>query len=93
MAAKQEVSRSAAFRQGQSRPARLLYSTAVARRRSLGLTQEGLAERVGCDRRSISRLETAAHSPSLDRVLVLADGLGVSLIELFDDFDQAEAAV
>lgn len=65
----------------------------VARRRSLGLTQKGLAERAGCDRLSISRLETAAHSPSLDRVFVLADALGVSVAELFDDVDLADAAV
>jgi transcriptional regulator with XRE-family HTH domain len=65
----------------------------VGRRRSLGLTQEGLAERVGWDRQAISRLENPTHSPSLDRVFILADALGVSLTELFKDFDQAERAV
>jgi hypothetical protein len=34
-----------------------------ARRRSLGLTQEGLAVRAGCDRQSIVHIENASPSP------------------------------
>ena len=54
-----------------------------ARRTALGLSQEALASRAGCDRQSIIRLETATHSPSLDRIFVLADALELSMTELF----------
>ena len=48
-----------------------------AKRKSLGLSQEKLAEKAGCDRQSINRVENAAYSPSLDRVFKLADALGM----------------
>jgi transcriptional regulator with XRE-family HTH domain len=54
-----------------------------ARRTALGLSQEALARRAGCDRQSIIRVETATHSPSLDRIFVLADALELSMTELF----------
>jgi transcriptional regulator with XRE-family HTH domain len=57
------------------------------RRKALGLSQEKLAERAGCDRQSINRVENAAYSPSLDRVFLLADALGVQLAELLADVD------
>ena len=57
------------------------------RRAELGLSQEELAERCGFDRKSISRVETGAFSPSLDRVWRLADGLEVPLADLFATFD------
>jgi transcriptional regulator with XRE-family HTH domain len=53
------------------------------RRIDLGLSQEDLAERCGFDRKSISRVETGAFSPSLDRVWRLADGLEVPISDLF----------
>ena len=62
-----------------------------AKRKSLGLSQEKLAERAGCDRQSINRVENAAYSPSLDRVFKLADALGMSLSDLFDEFDRADS--
>lgn len=62
-----------------------------AKRKSLGLSQEKLAERAGCDRQSINRVENAAYSPSLDRVFKLADALGTSLSDLFDEFDRADS--
>jgi transcriptional regulator with XRE-family HTH domain len=57
---------------------------------SPGLSQEKLAEKAGCDRQSINRVENAAYSPSLDRIFKLADGLGLSLPELFHDFDEVD---
>jgi DNA-binding XRE family transcriptional regulator len=72
---------------------RLTFGQVVrVRRKALGLSQEKLAERAGCDRQSINRVENAAYSPSLDRVFRLADALGVSLSELFSDFDETDAA-
>ena len=62
-----------------------------AKRKSLGLSQEKLAEKAGCDRQSINRVENAAYSPSLDRVFKLADALGMSLSDLFDEFDLVDA--
>ena len=62
-----------------------------AKRKSLGLSQEKLAEKAGCDRQSINRVENAAYSPSLDRVFKLADALGMSLSDLFDEFDRFDA--
>jgi transcriptional regulator with XRE-family HTH domain len=46
-------------------------------------TQEQLAEASGFDRKTINRIENGRHSPSLDRVFVLADALGVEPVELF----------
>ncbi|MEU4768780.1 helix-turn-helix transcriptional regulator [Actinosynnema sp. NPDC023794] len=46
-------------------------------------TQEQLAEAGGFDRKTVSRIENGRHSPSLDRVFVLADALGVQPPELF----------
>jgi len=69
---------------------RLAFGHAVRiRRKALGLSQEKLAERAGCDRQSINRVENAAYSPSLDRVFLLADALGVGLAELLGDVDEA----
>jgi ribosome-binding protein aMBF1 (putative translation factor) len=71
---------------------RLAFGHAVrVRRKALGLSQEKLAERAGCDRQSINRVENAAYSPSLDRVFLLADALGVRLAELLADVDEAYA--
>ena len=63
-----------------------------AKRKSLGLSQEKLAEKAGCDRQSINRVENAAYSPSLDRVFKLADALGLSLSDLFDEFDRVDSS-
>lgn len=46
-------------------------------------TQERLAEASGFDRKTINRIENGQHSPSLDRVFVLAYALGVEPVELF----------
>jgi len=51
-------------------------------------TQEDLAHRAGFDRKSINRLENGAYSPSLDRVAVLADALGVPVSELVRPMDR-----
>jgi putative transcriptional regulator len=72
---------------------RLAFGHAVrVRRKALGLSQEKLAERAGCDRQSINRVENAAYSPSLDRVFLLADALGVNLADLLADVDEAHSA-
>jgi transcriptional regulator with XRE-family HTH domain len=52
-----------------------------------GWTQEELAHRTGFDRKSVNRVETAAYSPTVDRIFVLADALGVTASELLDGVD------
>lgn len=47
-----------------------------------GWTQERLAHETGFDRKSVNRVEKGAYSPSLDRIGVLADALGVPVSEL-----------
>lgn len=70
---------------------RLAFAAVVrARRTALGLSQEQLARRAGCDRQSIVRLETATRSPSLDRIFMLADALDVRLGELLHDLDHPD---
>ena len=74
------------------RERRLRFGDVVRERRLAGgMSQEALAERCGVDRKSISRVETGAFSPSLDRVWRLADALGVSIDELFDGLGDAGA--
>ena len=63
---------------------RALFGHRVAELRAqVGWTQERLAEVSGFDRKTINRIENGRHSPSLDRVLVLAYSLGVEPVELF----------
>ena len=45
-------------------------------RKSLGITQEILAERVGTKKSNISRLESGRYNPSLEFLVKVADGLG-----------------
>lgn len=47
----------------------------AARRKALGLTQSELAERVSIEQESMSRIETGAITPSLGRLVSLADAL------------------
>lgn len=51
----------------------------AARRKSLGLTQGELAEAVGIEQESMSRIETGIITPSLSRLLSLADALDCSI--------------
>lgn len=53
-----------------------------AARQGRGWSQKQLADLTGFDRKSVSRLETGAYSPSLDRILVLARALDVPVTEL-----------
>lgn len=43
-----------------------------------GLSQEALAEAVGCNKEHISRIETGVSSPSTELLFSLADFFGVS---------------
>lgn len=56
-------------------------------RTDLGWTQEQLAHETGFDRKSINRVEMGAYSPTLDRVAVLADALGIRVSDLVAPLD------
>lgn len=47
----------------------------AVRRKTLGLTQGELAERVNIEQESMSRIETGTITPSLGRLISLADAL------------------
>ena len=51
-------------------------------RRRLGLTQEGLAAQIGCDRSTIACYENGYISPSLNAAKKMAKIFGISLDEL-----------
>ena len=49
-----------------------------------GLTQEGLADRVGVTRQTIISIERGSYNPSVGLALQLAHALGVSVEALFE---------
>jgi transcriptional regulator with XRE-family HTH domain len=54
-------------------------------RRAAGLSQIQLGERAGRDHKTIHRWETGATWPDLMDLILLAHGLGVSLVELVQE--------
>jgi transcriptional regulator with XRE-family HTH domain len=56
-----------------------------ALRRAKKITQVVLAEKIGTDQATISRLENGRHEPGLRFLYELAGGLKVPLAELFKD--------
>lgn len=54
-------------------------------RKARNLSQEAFAERCGLDRTYISGIERGARNPTLSVIELIADGLGLSLNELFID--------
>lgn len=53
------------------------------RRRKLGLTQEAFAEKIGVWQDSISRIENGNTSPNFEKLQIIADTLGCSVVDLF----------
>ena len=73
----------------------------AARRKEAGLSQEGLAEKLGVSRQAVSKWERSESSPDTDNLIALAKLYGVSLDDLLyvdnsieDDveFEQADRA-
>ena len=60
---------------------RTLGAAVAQRRRSLGLTQEDLASRIGMTRASLASIETGRQSVLLHQVYELADALGLDGIQ------------
>lgn len=53
-------------------------------RKSRGLTQEKLAELIGCDTKHISKLEIAGSYPSIETLERIAAALNVELKDIFN---------
>lgn len=56
-------------------------------RQSKGLTQREVAEVGGIERSYLSRIERGEFKPQLDTIVLLAQGLRVTLSELFDEIE------
>lgn len=63
-----------------------------ARRKAMGLSQEALAQLTGVSRQSVTKWETGQSAPDLDRLVELADVLGVSLDFLLREPPQASSS-
>lgn len=72
-------------------PKRLVGERVQLLRKRKGLSQEELANKVGIDTKSLSRLERGAHFPSLETLEKVRVELGVELKDFFD-FDQRPSA-
>lgn len=57
----------------------------ASRRKTIAISQEELAFRCGVHRTYIGAIERGEKSPTLNTVKKIADGLGLSIIELFKD--------
>ncbi|CAD5106881.1 helix-turn-helix domain-containing protein [Zestomonas carbonaria] len=71
-------------------------SAIAVRRKTKGLTQAQVAEAMGVEKETISRMENGVISPTLSRLKQIADVLDCSLSDLFrtgstDIYDQAES--
>jgi len=78
---------------GASPLERYLGSTIRELRRKHGLTIADISDRTGISRGMLSRIETGHTATSLDTLLRLAQGLGVSLSTLFRNYDVADGGV
>ena len=78
---------------GASPLERYLGSTIRELRRKHGLTIADISDRSGISRGMLSRIETGQTATSLDTLLRLAQGLGVSLSALFRNYDVADGGV
>ena len=63
----------------------MLSEKIYALRRQNGLSQERLAEKIGVSRQAISKWETGAATPELDKLRALCFCFGVTLDELTGD--------
>lgn len=65
-------------------PSQRLAALIRTLRKERGLSQEALAERAGLHRNSISLIERGESQPTVDTLFRLADGLGISAVELVE---------
>ena len=65
-------------------PSQRLTALIRTLRKERGLSQDALAERAGLHRNSISMIERGESQPTVDTLFRLADGLGISAVELVE---------
>lgn len=65
-------------------PSQRLTALIRTLRKERGLSQDALAERAGLHRNSISLIERGESQPTVDTLFRLADGLGISAVELVE---------
>ena len=53
-------------------------------RKKQGISQEKFALKIGMDRTYYSSVENGKHSVSLEKIAVIAKGLGISISDLFN---------
>lgn len=72
----------------------ILADKITEERKRNGWSQEELAEKLGVSRQAVSKWESAASVPDLQRVIQLAELFGVSTDYLLrDEMEQTEVAV
>ena len=63
--------------------ARMVGAAICERRKTLGMTQEELAEKVGIGQQSLSRIEQGRTAPRFERLQMFADALNCRIVDLF----------
>lgn len=84
---RRRAQRSAAYREELRRiaPYEGIARIVIARRQTLGLTQQQLAERVGTSHSVISRIESGQHPTSVTTLRRLAEAFNTHLVVGFED--------
>lgn len=72
-----------------ARIAQNIASTIKVQRKTMGITQEELADLAGIDRTYASQLERAIANPSLTVLCKVADALQLTLMDLIGDCSRA----
>lgn len=62
---------------------RMVGMVICQRRKSLGMTQEELAEKVGIGQQSLSRIEQGRTAPRFERLPIFANALDCRVVDLF----------
>ena len=65
----------------------LVGTTIMSKRKRKGLSQAELAERLGIEQHSLSRIERGIFSPKLSRLQSIAHALDCSVAELFSNVE------
>ena len=67
--------------------AKLFGETIAERRRAMGMTQEGLANKLDLSNDAVSRMENGRMAPKMSRFKDIAEALGCSVADLFPKAD------
>ena len=62
-----------------------LAATIKRRRKELGFSQEKFADEIKVDRTYMSKIERSIGNPSLQKLVLIANGLGCSITDLFQE--------